>query len=102
MKRHNLPNVSPHDLRHTAATLALEGGADLKQVQQLLGHKDPATTMRFYTGVTEEAERRTVQGIESVLASVENGTMRYPNNVRAYREYHGVSQQWLARKAKCG
>lgn len=72
VKRHNLPNVSPHDLRHTAATLALEGGADLKQVQQLLGHKDPATTMRFYAGVTEEAERRTVQGIESVLASGEN------------------------------
>ena len=72
VKRHNLPNVSPHDLRHTAATLALEGGADLKQVQQLLGHKDPATTMRFYAGVTEEAERRTVQGIESVLASGES------------------------------
>lgn len=28
--------------------------------------------------------------------------MSYPNNVRAYREYHGVSQRWLARKAKCG
>lgn len=25
--------------------------------------------------------------------------MSYPNNVRAYREYHGVSQRWLARKA---
>ncbi len=41
VKRHNLPNVSPHDLRHTAATLALESGANLKEVQQLLGHTDP-------------------------------------------------------------
>ena len=67
VKRHKLPNVSPHDLRHTAATLALESGADLKQVQQLLGHKDPATTMKFYAGVTKEAQRRTVEGIESII-----------------------------------
>lgn len=65
--RHNLPDVSPHDLRHTAATLALEAGANLKEVQQLLGHADPATTMAFYTGVTEEAQRRTVEGIESLI-----------------------------------
>ena len=67
VKRHNLPKVSPHDLRHTAATLALESGADLKQVQELLGHKDPSTTLQFYAGVTEEAKRRTVEGIESLI-----------------------------------
>ena len=69
IKRHNLPNVSPHDLRHTAATLALESGADLKQVQELLGHKDASTTMQFYAGVTDEAKRRTVEGIESLITS---------------------------------
>lgn len=69
IERHHLPDVSPHDLRHTAATLALEAGANLKEVQQLLGHADPATTMKFYTGVTEEAQRRTVEGIESMIAA---------------------------------
>lgn len=67
VKRHGLENVSPHDLRHTAATLALEGGADLKQVQELLGHKDPTTTMKFYAGVSKEQQRRTVEGIEKEL-----------------------------------
>ena len=67
-KRNNLPNVSPHDLRHTAATLALESGANLKDVQELLGHADPSTTMQFYTGVTEESKRRTVEGIEGLLS----------------------------------
>lgn len=67
IKRHGLPDVSPHDLRHTAATLALESGANLKQVQQLLGHADPGTTMRFYASVTEAAQRRTVEGIEALL-----------------------------------
>ena len=67
IKRHNLPDVSPHDLRHTAATLALESGADLRQVQELLGHKDASTTMQFYAGITDEAKRRTVEGIESII-----------------------------------
>ena len=36
--------ISAHSLRHTAGTLALRSGADLRQVQDLLGHKDPRTT----------------------------------------------------------
>lgn len=67
VKRHNLPNVSPHDLRHTAATLALESGANLKAVQTLLGHSDASTTMSFYAGVTQEAQRKTVDGIENLI-----------------------------------
>lgn len=66
-ERHNLPKVSPHDLRHTVATLSIESGSNLKQVQTLLGHSDPGTTMKFYAGVTEEAQRRTVEGIEKLL-----------------------------------
>ena len=67
IERHNLPDVSPHDLRHTAATLAHEAGADMKEIQLMLGHSDIATTSAFYTGVTEEAQRRTVEGIEKLL-----------------------------------
>lgn len=67
VERNGLPNVSPHDLRHTAATLAIEAGATLKQVQEMLGHKHPSTTMAFYAGVTEEGKRRTVEGIESLI-----------------------------------
>jgi integrase/recombinase XerD len=36
--------LSAHSLRHTAGTLALRAGADLRQVQDLLGHADPRTT----------------------------------------------------------
>lgn len=68
IEKNHLPNMSPHDLRHTAASLALESGADLKQIQELLGHKDPSTTMKFYAGVTEEAKRKTVEGIERLIA----------------------------------
>lgn len=67
IKRHKLPNVSPHDLRHTTASLAIEAGASVKEVQMLLGHKDPATTLKFYAGLSEKASRQTIDRIESKL-----------------------------------
>lgn len=73
VKRHKLPNVSCHDLRHTFATLALEGGANMRDVQLLLGHKEPQTTMRFYAGVTEKKQRATVAIIEKVIEQAASG-----------------------------
>ena len=67
VKRNNLPDVSPHDLRHTAASLALESGAGIKEISELMGHSDIGTTSRFYAALTNEAKRRTVEGIGGLL-----------------------------------
>lgn len=50
----NFPRVTPHDLRHTAASLAIAAGANVKAVQRMLGHASAAMTLDTYADLFED------------------------------------------------
>ncbi|MEX8160202.1 tyrosine-type recombinase/integrase [Clostridioides difficile] len=56
-----------HCLRHTHATLLLENGANIKYIQQRLGHSQLSTTMDTYSHVTSKMESETVDILEGIL-----------------------------------
>ncbi len=60
--------ISPHSLRHTAATLALDAGVDIREVQRMLGHSSIETTMRY-----DRSRARVDRSPSLVLAAVLGG-----------------------------
>ncbi|MBC9118620.1 tyrosine-type recombinase/integrase [Fructobacillus fructosus] len=65
---YNVANgISLHKLRHTWATLALEQGASIKQVQTYLGHADASITLNIYSGITDKAKQETGNILTSLI-----------------------------------
>ena len=62
-----LPGLRLHDLRHTYASFALGRGETVLTIGRLLGHRDPATTLR-YTHFADATARAAVEDVGAALA----------------------------------
>jgi integrase len=60
-------NVRFHDLRHTAGTLALHQGMPLHTVSKMLGHSDPAMTLRRYAHVLEDMREDVARAMDDLF-----------------------------------
>lgn len=63
VKRAKVQTITPHDLRHTAASLAISAGVNVLALARMLGHKDPSVTLRVYAELLDS-------DIDAVAASL--------------------------------
>jgi integrase len=64
-------DVRFHDLRHTAATLLLASGVNVKVVSEMLGHSNVSITLRIYAHVLPHMQQSAVAAMDNLLASPE-------------------------------
>ncbi|MCZ6873511.1 MAG: site-specific integrase [bacterium] len=67
IKQAGLPKISPHDARHTFATLMMELGESPKTVQEMLGHSRVAITLDIYSHVSLELEKKAAARLNAAL-----------------------------------
>jgi integrase len=64
-----IPGFRPHELRHTVASLAIASGADVKVVQQMLGHKSATMTLDLYGDLLGDRLDVVADAMDSARAS---------------------------------
>lgn len=62
-----LPVISNHILRHTGCTRMAEAGMDVKVLQTIMGHSDPAVTMKVYNHVDQERLKKEIRKIDYAI-----------------------------------
>ncbi len=67
LKRHNLPHIRFHDLRHLAATILIHEGLNVRAVAGRMGHANPDVTLRVYSHVLQSADRQAADIMEGIF-----------------------------------
>ena len=96
----DFPKVTPHDLRHTAASLAVSVGANVKAVQRMLGHASAAMTLDVYADLFDDDldavatalnESKMISIVSKMWPRGENGADMEPENGHKKRPLPSVS-----------
>jgi integrase len=70
-----VPRTTPHDLRHTAASLAVSAGANVKAVQKMLGHASAAMTLDIYADLFDDDLEAVATALDEARARESVGKM---------------------------
>ena len=63
------PSITPHDLRHSAASLAVSAGANVKAVQRMLGHAKASMTLDVYADLFDEDLDSVAANLDAAIRS---------------------------------
>lgn len=72
-ERYGIPDLHPHKLRHTFASIAITNGADVASVSEALGHTDKAVTLRMYTHADQESISQAAQIVRDAIKKAGQG-----------------------------
>ncbi len=75
VKRAGVQTITPHDLRHTCASLAVSAGANVLAVSRMLGHKDPSMTLRIYADLFDSDLDAVAERLDSGWRGDRTGTL---------------------------
>ena len=75
-KQSGMPGLTPHDLRHTAASLAVQAGANVKAVQRMLGHASAAMTLDVYAGLFGDDLDAVADRLDAAAAAARADSLR--------------------------
>ena len=73
LEKANLPDMRFHDLRHSAATILLSMGVNIKVIQELLGHANISITLDIYSHVTPDMQRDAMKDLDRQYQMAQKG-----------------------------
>ena len=81
----DFPGVTPHDLRHTAASLAVSAGGNVLALARMLGHEDPSVTLKVYADLFDTD----LDALCDVLTKARTAALKPPSTAAADTESAG-------------
>lgn len=85
VERAEVQKVTPHDLRHAAASLAVSAGANVLAVSRMLGHKDPSITLRVYADLFDSDLDAVAVNLDAKIADSVQSVSKVPTDRRRKR-----------------
>ncbi len=90
VERAQVQTVTPHDLRHMCASLAVSAGANVLAVSRMLGHKDPSVTLKIYSDLFDSDLDKVAVNLDAKISKSVQNVSKAPADRRRKRRITAV------------